>query len=227
MLLTVPDAALTPLGTRQAAALAPKLARYAKEIDLIVTSPLKRTLETTLLGWQPAIEKLGIENVIVHPASQECNNLPCDIGSQREVLQKMSEFVGLNFSSLTPDWTSKQGFWAADAKAISNRARSVRHFLKSRPEKNIVLVSHGDFLRKLTAGVDSPNHYSWNNAEVRIFKFDPASIDSDDSFLLFDEEIEGAGGYSRGVTGVDDLPDVDTGAVSFDADEPQGLQNSR
>ncbi|KAK3044224.1 hypothetical protein LTS18_001848, partial [Coniosporium uncinatum] len=46
----VPDAPLTPLGRKQAASLAPQIPSLQSQADLIVTSPLKRTLQTTLLG---------------------------------------------------------------------------------------------------------------------------------------------------------------------------------
>ena len=69
----VADAPLTPLGKKQAATLAPQIKELAKEVDLVVSSPLKRTLQTTKLGWAPALERLGIENVICLPQAQECN----------------------------------------------------------------------------------------------------------------------------------------------------------
>lgn len=69
----VPDAPLTPLGKKQAATLAPQIKELAKEVDLVVSSPLKRTLQTTKLGWAPALERLGIENIICLPQAQECN----------------------------------------------------------------------------------------------------------------------------------------------------------
>ena len=82
----VPDAPLTPLGKKQAAAMAPQVKQLQQEAEVVVSSPLKRTLQTTKLAWGPAVERLGIENVICLPEAQECNAHPCDTGSAREVL---------------------------------------------------------------------------------------------------------------------------------------------
>lgn len=73
----VPDAPLTPLGKKQAASLAPQVRKLASEVDLVVTSPLQRTLQTTKLGWGEAVKRLGIQNVICLPQAQECNGHPC------------------------------------------------------------------------------------------------------------------------------------------------------
>ncbi|KAK5111401.1 hypothetical protein LTR85_012175 [Meristemomyces frigidus] len=192
---SIHDAPLTPLGKKQAASLAPKVSDLAKEVELVASSPLKRTLQTTKLGWAPAVQRLGIENVVLLPQAQECNNLPCDTGSSKEELQANPEFAGFNFSTLTPDWTSKQGFYAPDPQSILNRARWVRQWLRERQEKVIVLVAHGDVLRQITAGPDGPSTYMWKNAEARSFHFDEKSVESDDCFLDQEKVVAVAGGY--------------------------------
>ena len=98
---------------------------------------------------------------------------------------------------MTPEWTSKSGFWAPDSASIANRAKTVRHFLRERPEKNIVLVAHGDVLRQITCHAGGPSTYMWKNAEVQVWKLDPATVDSDDCFLVLDEVIEAASGWAR------------------------------
>jgi broad specificity phosphatase PhoE len=90
--------------------------------------------------------------VILLPQLQECNDHPCDCGSSRADLEANPEYAGLDFSTLTDDWTSKQGFYASDVKTLQARARWNRRWLRERPEKSIVLVAHGDCLRYLTEG---------------------------------------------------------------------------
>ncbi|KAK6849349.1 phosphoglycerate mutase-like protein [Apiospora arundinis] len=192
------DAPLTPLGKKQAESLARLIPDLQKEAELVVSSPLRRTLQTTKLGWGPAVERLGgLKSVVCLPQAQECNALPCDTGSPREVLEADPEFAEFNLESLTPDWTSKQGFWAASDEALANRAKWVRHFLRGRPEKTIVLVCHGDILRQITAtpqrGVST---YMWKNAEARIFEFDPKFVDQDECYLYQRENVAAAGGYA-------------------------------
>lgn len=202
-ILIVPDAPLTPLGKKQAASLAPQIPKLQKEADLIVSSPLKRTLQTTKLGWGPAVERLGIKNVICIPQAQECNEFPCDTGSPKETLEKDPEFADFDLSRLTPDWTSKRGFWSMDHDAIANRAKWVRQFMRDRPEKNIVLVAHGDILRAITSSPNGFSPYGWKNAEVRIFDFDPKWVDKDECYLHEETAVGAAGGYAPTSTEAD------------------------
>lgn len=197
---SIHDAPLTPLGKKQAAALAPQVEALSQEVDLVATSPLKRTLQTTKLGWAPAISRLGggLEKVILLPEFQECNDFPCDTGSSREILSHDPELHGFDFSHLPPDWTSKQGFWSADRTRIAQRAQWVRQWLRNRPEQTIVLVGHGDILRELTASAEGPSEYGWKNAEARMFTFDPTTVNGDDCFLWQEKgkEVAVAGGYA-------------------------------
>jgi len=190
---TVPDPRLTALGEQQASSGAAQIADLQDSVDLIVTSPLKRTLQTTLRTWGPAVKRLGIENVICLAEAQECNDYPCDTGSPREELEKDPDFAGLTFARVTPDWTSKANFWAADRVSIANRCEWVRHFLRDRPEKHIVLVAHGDFLRELTCDAHGASTYWWKNVEIQIFKFDETTVDQDECFLKLDSLTEATG----------------------------------
>lgn len=107
----------------------------------------------------------------------------------------MDEFAGFNFERLTDDWTSKRGFYAADQEALTARAQAMRQFLRERPEGDIVLVAHGDFLRRITCDARGPSGYMWKNAEVRVFRFDPATVGEESCLLEFVEAVEGAEGY--------------------------------
>ena len=69
------DAALTKTGREQATLLHTKLAgSLEREVELVVSSPLRRTLETTLSALPDAIERLGKENVVVFPYAQEASD---------------------------------------------------------------------------------------------------------------------------------------------------------
>lgn len=161
------------------------------------------------------MDRLGIKNVICLPQAQggyhtyggewhvtdtlqtECNDFPCDTGSPREQLEALDEFNKFNLDRLTPDWTSKQGFYAADDATLNERARWVRQFLRDRPEHVIVLVAHGDILRRITADARGPSTYHWHNAEVREYNFDPDTVNSPTCFLRGVGEISLAGGYDQ------------------------------
>jgi broad specificity phosphatase PhoE len=199
LITPVPDAPLTALGQKQSAALAPQIPDLQQEVDLIVTSALTRTLQSTKLGWAPAIERLGIENVICLPQAQECNAFPCDTGNLREELEALDEFKGFNFELLTPDWTSKKGFYAPHRKA--HRAKWVRQYLRERPEANIVLVCHGDMLRQITATSKGESTKHWKNAEVGVYYFDPETVETENCFLYRKETV--AEGYDAMSTEMD------------------------
>ncbi|KDN39392.1 phosphoglycerate mutase-like protein [Tilletiaria anomala UBC 951] len=167
---SIPDAPLTALGKSQAAALAQdaRLNGIRDEIQLVVSSALKRTLQTTKMGWPQTVAHTGgLGKVICLPQLQECNAYPCDTGSPREVLEQDVELAGFDFPLLTPDWNSKQGIYAADPSSLNARARWVRQWLRARPESVIVCIAHGDILRRITG-----RQYSWKNAEVQLWTFD-------------------------------------------------------
>jgi len=81
----IPDPDLTPFGEEQCRQLA-KDFPYHKSIELIVASPIRRTIYTALLGLKPEVDR-GL-NVLALPELQETSALPCDTGSDPEVLQK-------------------------------------------------------------------------------------------------------------------------------------------
>ncbi|PWN89482.1 phosphoglycerate mutase-like protein [Acaromyces ingoldii] len=201
---SIPDAPLTALGKKQSAALQKQIAGLYDSVDVVVSSPLRRTLQSTKLGWGPAVERLGgISKVVCLPQAQECNDFPCDTGSPRQELESLDEFKGFNLELLTPDWTSKQGFYAPDRATIAKRAQWVRQFLRGRPEHTIVLVAHGDILRQITSTAEGPSTYQWKNAEVREFRFNKAWVDKDECFLEQEHDIAAAGGYEATSTEMD------------------------
>ncbi|KAK7685722.1 hypothetical protein QCA50_011067 [Cerrena zonata] len=166
------DAPLTQLGRQQSAALLEATKdTIQKTAELIVTSAMRRPLSTMVIGYAELRKRLEAEgkSVVVLPQLQECNDFPCDKGSPREELEANPEYAGLDFSLLTPDWTSKQGFYASDTASLEARARWNRKWLRERPEKEIVLIAHGDCLRYITEGENT--HKPWANAEVREYTF--------------------------------------------------------
>lgn len=86
---------------------------------------------------------------------------------------------------------------------MNARAQWVRQYLRSRPEKNIVLVAHGDILRRITATAKGNSTYQWKNAEVRLFNFDPEFVEQDTCYLKQISDIAAAGGYEQTSTEID------------------------
>jgi len=92
------DPGLTELGFTQASALATDSVFPAlSSVGVIVSSPLRRTIETTLAGFRDIIEGGGAK-LILDPDLQERSELPCDTGSS--VGELTERFPGLDFSEL-------------------------------------------------------------------------------------------------------------------------------
>lgn len=148
---------------------------------MVAASPLRRTINTALLSFQPVFEAHKDFKVLCIPEAQETSDEPCDTGSDPAVLQK--EFVDrglpVDISLVHDGWNSKviffasmrncrfknadirmqEGKWAPTISALRNRAREVRKWLKSRPEKQIVLVTHGGLLHYLTEDWEDGSMY--------------------------------------------------------------------
>ena len=135
------DPLLTPFGEEQCRNLQKKFPNL-RNVDLVVASPIKRTIFTALIAFEPLLEEKGLK-VIALPELQETSDLPCDTGSAPEILVKEFEGKPVDLSLVKPGWDSKRMKWAPTATAIEKRARDARVWLMARPEKEIVVVSHG------------------------------------------------------------------------------------
>ena len=141
------DPPLTTLGVQQCIRLRNNFPHH-NSAELIVSSPLRRTIYTSILAFQPIIARGSW--IIALPELQETADLPCDTGSDVIVIEQ--EYAGkpVDISAVPDDWNSKQGRWAPIAAALEKRAKEVREWLRKRPEKEIVVVTHGGFLHYLT-----------------------------------------------------------------------------
>ncbi|KAL2069493.1 hypothetical protein VTL71DRAFT_14172 [Oculimacula yallundae] len=182
---TIPDPLLTPHGKSQCQTLSQNFPSPEK-ITHLVSSPLRRTLYTTLLSF-PTVVSRGVK-IIALPELQETSNLPCDTGSSVDALQAEfaeGEYAGtVDLSHVGTGWNSKQGKWSPAASHIENRARAARLFLRdlaerslaSNPEQdvNIVVVTHGGYLHYFTEDWNGAGKFvgtGWANTEVRSYGF--------------------------------------------------------
>ncbi|KAK3902816.1 phosphoglycerate mutase-like protein [Staphylotrichum tortipilum] len=151
------DPGLTETGFIQAAALADTFPALSS-IGVILSSPLTRTIETTLTGFSTILYKRaeGAAKLILDPDLQERSDLPCDIGSDVSILE--AKFPGLDYSPLGEGWYAKTGAYAADDETVAARAEGFRKKLlglakelgASGSEKNaVVVVTHGVFMKFL------------------------------------------------------------------------------
>lgn len=169
------DPELTPYGKQQCSHLQ-QIWPY-HNVDFIVASPLKRTVNTALLSFGNIISKKGlIVNTL--PELQETSDLPCDTGLSRLELETAFAGQPVEFSRVEEGWNSKVGKWAPEQPEIQERAKTARRWLRSRPERDIVVVTHGALLHYLTddwAGMNPTAGTGWMNTEFRTYTFDPST----------------------------------------------------
>ncbi|TVY47611.1 putative phosphatase [Lachnellula occidentalis] len=199
------DACLTQRGKAQCARLLETFPAH-DSIDLVVASPLRRTIQTAVLSFGPALAK---ENVGIHllPEAQEVSSMTCNVGFTREELEvEVQNLFGddesatlasrkIDYAAVVDGWNSKQGIWNSEKSTVEARAATLRAWLYARPEKAIVVVTHGNFLHYLTEewneliystgklatakvtalGLLPPRGTSWANCETHQFEFSPDS----------------------------------------------------
>ena len=144
---TMPDPSLTTYGEEQCRHLAQTFP-YHSEVGLIVASPLRRTICTAIHSFPTELEQ-GMK-VVALPEVQETSDLPCDTGSDLDVLREEFAQKPVELGLVKEGWDSKKGKWAATSNAIEARAREARVWLRDRTEDEIVVVTHGGFLHFLT-----------------------------------------------------------------------------
>ncbi|OTA95182.1 hypothetical protein M434DRAFT_10090 [Hypoxylon sp. CO27-5] len=150
--------------------------------DLIISSPMKRTIETSAVSFQTAITDGKF--VVLLPDLQEIGAYPCNIGSPRTEILK--EFGNIARSDLVAENWFGEGTcntWRTDD--IYERARQARlairlfadRLIEERPENPnpvILVTSHGDFIPFLVQDYESgrmSSNQHFQNAEWRTYEF--------------------------------------------------------
>lgn len=114
---------------------------FHDQVDFIMASPIRRTIQTALIGLAPAIDKRGLKVLLV-PRAQETSCKPSDTGSS---VSKLKEEFGdkISLDRMTDGWNSNNGEWAMDVDHIEAHVRQLRHYIHSLDCKEAVLVAHG------------------------------------------------------------------------------------
>ncbi|KAK2599861.1 hypothetical protein N8I77_011583 [Diaporthe amygdali] len=191
----IPDPYLTPTGIEQCAALRASFPHHDR-ITHLVASPMRRTLQTCEQSFRPAVD--AGSKVIAQPLVQEVSTLPCDTGSEPEVLA--AEFgAWADLSIVEKGWNNKAGEgspWAPRVDALEERARGARVWLRDLGRRwkaegkgdsaDIVVTTHGGFLHFLTQdwdGMDLTRGTGWDNTEYRSYEFDEPEGDDSEARL--------------------------------------------
>ncbi|CAK1368348.1 unnamed protein product [Cercospora beticola] len=197
------DPELTANGIEQCKALEKHLREecpLALRVERIITSPMKRTCQTTLnaLAW---LVKSGVP-VEVDAMWQENSNKPCDTGSSLQEISK--RFPELDFSHVDPRYPDKSDNtpYAYTKKANRQRGDHCLEDLFARKEKVIAVVSHAGFLR---TGISKRR---FANADYRCFEFS-RGVDGKLGLIEDAETERSGGGMGRSEKGVFEIQEWD------------------
>ena len=158
------DAPLSPLGLRQVAERRPEFDNLA--IDLVVTSPFTRAIQT-------ALGLFGHRDVpiLVEALHRERLGASCDIGRSPNALQV--DFPDLAFDHLDDPWWYVDGtgntgweiptngsggvigttFGLEPLSIVLARVAAFREWLRARPEQAIAAVGHATFFAEMVGHV--------------------------------------------------------------------------
>ncbi|KAH7363889.1 histidine phosphatase superfamily [Rhexocercosporidium sp. MPI-PUGE-AT-0058] len=184
----LPDPRLTAHGIKQAIALAARF-EFMDKLNVIVCSPLRRTIHTAYVGFRPAIFDRKVL-LIAYPDLKEFGNAPSCTGVRMtELMKKFGELEGKVDTRLAPDgWYKNTELNIPNYKQV--RAERVRKELyelgqiilkggkgswkgievkgvKKSQDVHILVVSHGAFLAALE-GSEKERLY---NAEYKTYEF--------------------------------------------------------
>jgi broad specificity phosphatase PhoE len=167
------DTILITAGRLQAARLRAALPASSRlQIGAIVASPLRRALQTALIGFEDLIipdnakvvaNQASVNTTVLDaaqtqskplclvalPSAKEVSNLPCCTGLP--VADLVAEFDAVDskwrgcvsFDLVSPEeWGNKTEKWACDEETLGQRARETRRWLREKMRQLSLSVSH-------------------------------------------------------------------------------------
>ena len=157
----IPDPDLSPHGRTQAQETIEHV-KSIPQIDLIVCSPLTRTIQSYLLVFA---DRLDIP-LIIHPYLQEKCTEPCDTGSSiQDLKQKFPNLIEQLSTFDEHEWLDKlnpESIYSPER--IIERCQRFLDWIRTRSEENIFVISHNLLLKQLC------NQKSdFKNGEIKLF----------------------------------------------------------
>ncbi|TKA82226.1 hypothetical protein B0A49_00411 [Cryomyces minteri] len=192
----------------------------AEKVEMIVASPMVRTLQTALVGLSWLIEK-GVK-VELDPMWQECSDKPCDTGSP--VSQLANRFPQLSFDTVDHAYPAKprDSIYGFTSRAVVARGQACLKSLYQRKEKVVAVVSHSGFLRTAVS------HTKYANADYRIFDFSPDSSLKDPELVEWGSTAANGGGMGKSEKGRAEIVEGDFPPEELkEVGEQMGIKTSR
>ena len=120
---------------------------YHAEIDFVISSPLRRTIETTLLGFGKTIAARQLK-VHLEPRCQETSAKPSDTGRRAGSISTEWGEV-LDISRVEEGWNSNIGAWEMTPENLKLHINELQDFIRTLPFTNVLLVAHGSVSRSM------------------------------------------------------------------------------
>jgi broad specificity phosphatase PhoE len=146
-----------------------RVKHHLADVDLLVTSPLRRTLQTATLSFkhlQSIVPWIALESI-----RETTGQHPCD--RRLPTSHHKENFPHVNFEHITeendviyPLYTTSR----EPAEDVAKRAIDFLSWLSNREEHSIIVVTHSAFLRVLfrhVFGMSAEEFRGFNNCEVR------------------------------------------------------------
>tara|TARA_Y100000389_G_C17454188_1_gene516918 strand:- start:2372 stop:2950 length:579 start_codon:yes stop_codon:yes gene_type:complete len=139
------DTELTIIGKMQAEALGKKW-KEKQNIDLILVSPLTRTLETALRIF-PNNKKsiIALDSLKEYPQSIQICNQRKDLDELIKTYNKV-DFSNLNKNNYWNDYPLQQEI---EVNKLKKRISVFKKFIKNRNEKNIAVIGHSSYFNMM------------------------------------------------------------------------------
>jgi broad specificity phosphatase PhoE len=140
------DPRLTKVGKQQAKALRKDLKARKAKVEVVLSSPLSRALQTSQIVFPS-------RKVIPLAVLQEMSDVPCDTGRPREELAE--KFPNISFARLDEEW-----YVPGKGKNSAGQVERFLEWLSEQAYKEVAVVAHNILLKFMTG-------HRFGNAEAR------------------------------------------------------------
>jgi len=179
---------LSEKGRAQAEETAHKFSRHKGGPQVIISSPYERTLETAKI----IAKELKME-VYCSPLLAERRNPSEIVGKDKNSLEvrKIVDQIDKSFHDDNMRYSDEENF-----SDLKKRAKDLLEYIKCRPEKRILMVTHGIFLKMVASYITHGDHLtaseyntlsyfnSADNSEVTVVQYIPHWFKEDEWKIL-------------------------------------------
>jgi broad specificity phosphatase PhoE len=169
------DAELTDFGKKQCQKLNALHGAKVSGAQLVVFSPMNRTIQTASLSFPELINK--VPWVAVEQLREQSGLHPCD--RRKPISEHKKTYPHVDFGQIKDNEDKLYRLFPQREREsdVTIRARKFMQWLKQRPESEIIVVSHHKYLqmlfRELIATTDeATSNVDFTNCEMRTFVID-------------------------------------------------------